>query len=219
MLQYPRSFSLAFTFVALCSPRPATAGEPPAFRVRELQTRYLWAQAEGCEVFLGVELRSEAATLQLKLEQERCPLPFAARRAGLNTLWQALVRERGQAALQVGSVQAPLYPEAAERLAQAALAAPEWKHYLRHRRPGQTPNALVLELLRRAGAYTELLALLSAWGQRCELAGVEKVAELTGRERDLPAWMRRSPLPRGQRVPYPLLVYLRCALPPPAPTH
>lgn len=216
----PRSFVLAFTFVALCSPRRATAGEPPAFRVRELQTRYLWAEAPGCEVFLGVERRSEAATLQLKLEQERCPLSFAARRAGLDALWQRLVRERRGAVPRVGSVQAPIYPEAAERLAQAALAAPEWARNLRHRpRRASPPNTLVLELMRRSGAYAELLELLRAWGQRCELAGVEKVAELTGRERNLPASMRRAPLPRGQRVPYPLMVYLRCDLPPPATGH
>lgn len=215
----PIVLTLVFALGALGAPRSARAGEPPAFRLRELQTRYLWAEREGCELFLGVEERSEAPLLQLKLEQERCPLPFAARRAGLDALWQRLVRERRGAVPRVGSVQAPIYPEAAERLAQAALAAPEWTHYLRHRRPGQTPNALVLELMRRSGAYAELLELLRAWGQRCELAGVEKVAELTGRERNVSAWMRRAPLPRGQRVPYPLMVYLRCDLPPPAVGH
>ncbi|MBK8481112.1 MAG: hypothetical protein IPL40_08035 [Proteobacteria bacterium] len=202
--------------VALFAPRPLVAGEPPAFRLRELQTRYLWAEREGCELFLGVEQRSEQPALRLKVEQERCPLPFSARRAGLDALWQRLLRARGGAAPRVAAVAAPMYPEAADRLARAALASPGWRRHVQQGRRGAASAALVLELLQASAAYAELQALLRSWGQDCAVGHVEKIAELRGpmrgpsRPRAHPAEQWLPPLPRGMRVPFPLIVSLDC---------
>lgn len=216
------SSSMACLAVLLSRPAAVAAGEPAVFRLHELQTRYLSAKAEGCELALSATLRSESPTIELKLDQERCPLPFSARRAGLDRLWQRLVGKRDPGALRVASVLAPIYPEAADRLARAALVSREWLRYVRQARRDTASAALVLELLRQSNAYRELRELLVSWGQDCELSRVEKIAELRGPARGPSASRQHAAaqwlpaLPRGMRVPLPLLVWLQCKPPAPA---